>query len=184
MTDSERTSNLNAALAHINAADRLGCVRAIGRLAEVINDGETLITGVPGELKSEGMGLLLLTDRRLAFVHTGILWGLKIIDFPLRAIGSIDSSTGVIFGEVTVTASGAKQTIAKIPKRYVADFATKAREAWTPNTAPQPAGGTKSGDIGTDFTTAIGRLVDMKSAGHLTDEEFSLAKQRVLQGLS
>jgi Bacterial PH domain len=71
---------------------------------------ERMTTGSYGA----GTGLLVLTDRRLLFVKEGMTK--KTEDFPLENISSVQWSSGLTTGTVTVFASGNKAEIKSVNK--------------------------------------------------------------------
>ena len=74
---------------------------------------ECLVQGVYGN----GMGILCSTNKRLVFVDKGMLYGLKVEDFPYAKITSIQYETGMLMGKITIFASGNKADIDHIDAR-------------------------------------------------------------------
>lgn len=62
-----------------------------------------------------GTGLLVETDRRLIFVREGRMSS-QVEDFPLTKISSVQWSTGMLLGKLTVFLSGNKSDIDQVDK--------------------------------------------------------------------
>jgi hypothetical protein len=61
-----------------------------------------------------GIGLLVLTDRRLLFIKEGLTK--KTEDFPLEKVSSVQWSSGLTLGSITIFASGNKAEITNVNK--------------------------------------------------------------------
>ena len=75
---------------------------------------EKLITGT----YNNGRGMLVATNRRLIFIDKGMV-SLKVEDFSYDKISSIESKTGMVFGSLTIYASG-KQREVRIRRQGIA----------------------------------------------------------------
>src|SRR5262245_45493486 len=118
---------------------RFGAGRELKRLTNHLWEGETVHLMAAGRYGA-GLGLVVLTDRRLLFVMDGMTRQ-TIEDFPLEKISSVQWSAGMVQGTLTVFASGNKADIDQIQKKdgkQIAD-AVRARLANGPQAAPQTA---------------------------------------------
>ena len=102
-----------------------------------------------------------------------MLWGLKVEDFPLDKITSIQYHTGMIFGTRTIFASGNKAEIKQVEKASARSFAEGAR-------ARLSATVSKPQSTAVDVVSEIERLGQLKEKGLLTEEEFAAGKRRLL----
>ena len=86
---------------------------------------------------SDRAGLLVATQRRVIFVDKG--WAsLRVEDFPYANITSIQYSTGMVFGEIIIFASGNKAGITQLAKAETVAFADLARNQINQLSAPSP----------------------------------------------
>ena len=93
---------------------RLGSNREIRKLPEYLWEGE-LVTHLVSGVYGPGLGLVVLTNRRLLFVKNG--WLSKLTEsFPLDKISSVQWSEGVISGKLIVFSSGNKAEISQVPR--------------------------------------------------------------------
>ncbi len=87
---------------------------------------------------SGGMGVLVRTNRRLVFVDKGMFYGLKVEDFPLDKISSIQYEIGMLHGKITIFTSGNKAVISCVDKSSVGPFAEGVRVKIATTTAKPP----------------------------------------------
>ena len=135
-----------------------GCVPpqqvSLRSLPEHLWEGETVERISSGQYGS-GTGIVVATDRRLLFLKDG--WtSTTTEDLPYDKISSIQWSTGIVFGTITVFVSGDKSEIKQVNKndgKAIVDLVrnrTSNRDggpvAVSNNTeaAPQPTGGEMS----------------------------------------
>lgn len=130
---------------------------------------------------NNGNGILVATNRRLVFVDKGLLFGLKVEDFPYDKISSIQYETGILMGKLTIFTSGNKaiiDNVIKIKVRVFGDFvrakisAPKEKTIQPSNivVAQQPI----------DIADQLERLAKLKEQGILSDEEFIQQKKKIL----
>ncbi len=79
-----------------------------------------------------GFGLLVATNQRLIFVDKGLIYGIRAEDFPCEKITSIEYQAGILFGDITIHASGNRARIEQVDKRQAAAFADFVRARTTP----------------------------------------------------
>jgi hypothetical protein len=159
---------------------KMGSRREIKRLPEHLWENERVDLLTAGTYGS-GTGVLVLTDRRLLFLKDGVM-SKTSEDFPLEKISSIQWSTGMLLGKMTVFASGNKAEILNVQKqdgKMITD-AVRARIAkGTPAPSEEPAP-FASPVSGPDVYEQLKRLGELHQAGVLTDEEFAAKKQPLL----
>jgi len=128
---------------------------------------------------NNGTGILVATNKRLIFVDKGLVYGLRVEDFPYEKITSIKYKTGLALGEITVFTSGNNSTIENILKSHVKPFAeyVRARITRKMDHASAPITQLKPDS---DHITQLERLAALKEKGILTDEEFNEQKRKIL----
>ncbi len=157
---------------------KLGGGREIKRLSEHLWEGETverMTTGAYGN----GTGLIVLTDRRMLFVQDGVM-SKRSEDFPLEKVSSVQWSSGLMLGTITIFASGNKTEIKNVNKddgKEIVDV-LRARVS-VPKAEPPTAAGTAH----TDIIGQIKQLGELKEAGVLSQEEFEAKKAELLRRL-
>jgi hypothetical protein len=93
---------------------KLGGGREIKRLTQHLWEGETVERMTTG-LYGKGNGLVVLTDRRLLFVHHGVM-SQSTEDFPVEKVSSVQWNSGMLTGEIAIFASGNKSVIKNVNK--------------------------------------------------------------------
>lgn len=99
--------------------------REIKLLPELLADGEQVQALAQGTYNGK-QGVLVATDQRLIFVHKG-LFSQTVEEFPYGRVSSIQHSTGLIWGEITVKTAGGSEKISRCMKAQVAPFAKAAQ---------------------------------------------------------
>ncbi|MFD1955838.1 PH domain-containing protein [Paenibacillus thailandensis] len=148
--------------------------REIKELPAILWQDEAVERIVQG-LYNNGNGLLVGTNKRLIFVDKGV-FKLRVEDFPYDKLTSIQYETGLMFGEITIFASGNKAVIKNIEKQQVRNFAEGVR-------AKISSGGnakSEAAPASDDSIVQLERLAQLKAAGILTEEEFAAKKRQIL----
>ena len=151
--------------------------REIKKLIEHLWDGELVERMTTGRY-GNGNGLVVLTDRRLFFIQDG--WASKKTeDFPLDRISSVQYSSGLALGSITVFAAGNKSEIKNVGKDDGKEMVDILRGRLAAPAAPptQPSATAQADPI-----ADLERLAELRDKGILTDEEFT-AKKRALLGI-
>jgi hypothetical protein len=168
------------ALAMSKMSHKMGSKREIKRLPEHLWEDET-VDLLTGGTYGSGTGVLVLTDRRLLFLKDGMM-SKTSEDFPLEKISSIQWSTGMLLGKITVFASGNKAEIVNVQKLDGKAITDAVRARTTGGSRPnEPATATPTPSLpGADVLDQLRKLGELRDAGVLTDEEFAAKKQRLL----
>lgn len=96
--------------------------REINELPSILAPTE-YIDNIAQGTYNNGQGILVSTNRRLLFVDKGMLYGLKVEDFPLDKVTSIQYETGLLFGEIKIHTSGNIAKIDNVEKASARSFA-------------------------------------------------------------
>jgi hypothetical protein len=151
---------------------RFGGNRELKALAGQLLEDETVRMIAQGSYESNE-GIVVLTDRRVLFLHHGITSQRKE-DLPLRSITSVQTKIGLSTGEIRLFASGNEATIKNIVKADAAPFAEAIRNeiaagSASPSTSPAP-----------DPADQLRKLAELRDAGVVSDAEFEAKKQELL----
>lgn len=139
---------------------------------------EQIIQGV----YNNSMGILVATNKRLVFVDKGIIFGLKVEDFPYDKITSIQYQTGIIFGEITIFASGNRAEIKNMEKGRTRTFAEFVRARITQPSSNASIKDNNSNSSNEETIKQLERLATLKEKGILTEDEFNEQKKKILNG--
>ena len=146
--------------------------REIAELPQILAEDEELLDLTVGFYQN-GTGVLAATDRRFIFINRGLVFGLKVEDFPIEKVSSIQYETGLLLGAITIITSGNKARISNVQKDRARAFAESARAR---QTRPQPANNARPNDPLDDLE----RLAALRDKGILTTEEFAEKKKQIL----
>jgi hypothetical protein len=151
--------------------------KEIGELPSIIHEDEEIFGLIQGTYNG-GQGILVATNKRLLFVDKGLIYGLKVEDFGLDKVSSIQYETGILFADIKIMASGNIAKITNVEKSLGRTFCEKVRaklnepkQASAPITVVQQQ---------VDVADQIGKLAALKDQGILTQEEFDAQKKKLL----
>ena len=132
-------------------------------------------------------GILTCTNNRLIFVSKTLGISLRVEDFPLDKISSLQYETGMIFGKITVFASGNKADIDQIDKKQARNFAEFVRSKISKlnssgkTTSSEPETEASLQKDSTDIMIEkLERLGALKDKGIISEDEFQAQKEKIL----
>ena len=108
-------------LKKLNSAKILGVGKELKHLHEVINKGENILGHTRG-FYNGNTWLICITDRRVVFLDKGMIYGMKQAEIPLKNVSSVNYETGILGGNLTITAGGSEKKIGKMRKQDVKDI--------------------------------------------------------------
>lgn len=168
---------INAQITKIGAGGFLHR-KEVKELPQILWEDEHLEKLVQGWYNN-GTGILVATDKRLIFIDKGLIYGLRVEDFPYDKLTSIQYKTGLMFGEITIFASGNNAMIQNIQKGEVKPFSEYVRARITSKMEHASAPPT-SPTVQDDIISKLEKLAVLKEKGILSDEEFKEQKKRIL----
>lgn len=167
---------IKSQIQNIDGTSKFFGFKEIKQLPDILWEDELIEKLVQG-LYNNGQGILVATNKRLIFVDKGLIYGLRVEDFPYDKITSIQYETGLLFGEIKIFASGNKADIKQINKQQARDFAeyVRARISSTKDHASMPH------STPNDVIAQLEKLAKLKEQGILSEEEFLAQKKKILE---
>lgn len=150
--------------------------KEIRALPEVLDKDERILAVTSGIMNGVTW-LLTCTNRRLIFLHCGMIFGMRQVQMPLDRIQSIDHSSVIAIGSISVWDGASSFTIGMIFKPSILPFVRVTEEAMY---ALRKAQSRPAASAPTDVAGQIAKLAELKEKGHLTDEEFQAQKKKLL----
>lgn len=116
----------------------------------------------------------------MVFIDKGLIYGLKVEDFPLDKISSIQYETGLLLAKVKIHTSGNVAIIDNVEKTSARQFAEFVR-----NYVSQPKEQTVviQNNSEPSILDQIEKLAILKENGILSEEEFAEHKKKLLEKL-
>ncbi|MNJ84805.1 hypothetical protein D3C87_22650 [compost metagenome] len=151
--------------------------REINELPSILAPTEIIDNIVQGTYNN-GEGILVSTNRRLLFVDKGMLFGLKVEDFPLDKISSIQYETGLLLGSIKIHTSGNLAKIENIEKASSRSFAEFVRDKLS-----QPKDTPTTVVSEPNVLDQLEKLAKLKENGILSEDEFAEQKKKLLEKL-
>ncbi|HEC32790.1 MAG TPA: hypothetical protein ENI63_00840 [Candidatus Kaiserbacteria bacterium] len=163
---------------NLGIGSKLLGIKEIKALPDILWEDEKLEKIVQGFYEN-GNGILIATNKRLVFVDKGMIYGIKVEDFPYDKISSIQYQTGILGGKITIFASGNKAEIKRVAKAQAKNFGDYVRARISKT---QDHLSNTSQHAEDDMTIQLEKLALLKQKGILTEEEFN-AKKKLILGL-
>ena len=149
--------------------------KEIKELPNILSEGEVLDNIIQGVLNG-GVGILVSTNRRLIFIDKGFFFGLKVVDYPLDKITSIQYEAGILFGTLKIVTSGSQSQIENVPKKEIRHFAEFVR-----NKIAKGSSHSDNAVLDNSIINQLEKLVGLRDKGILTEEEFIKEKSKLLK---
>lgn len=148
-------------------------MKEVKELPKILRKNEKIENIIKGEYNG-GIGILVCTIERLIFIDKGLFYGLKVESFPLNKINSIQYETGIMLGKLKIYSSGNTTVIDNVEKVTVRKFAEFVRE--------KIESIEKENSIKPEISVyeKLEKLGKLKENGILTEEEFKIEKQKLL----
>ncbi len=151
--------------------------REIAELPAIIQEDEEMFGLVQG-VYNGGQGILVATNKRLLFIDKGLIYGLKVEDFGLDKITSVQYESGLLFADIKIMASGNIAKIQNVEKNSGRIFSEKVRAKLSePKASAAPVTVVQQQ---VDVADQLGKLAALKDQGILTQEEFDAQKKKLL----
>lgn len=149
--------------------------KEIDLLPSIISKDENIYALVVG-VYNDGRGILIATDKRLLFVDKGMFFGLKIEDFGLDKISSIQYEAGLLLADIKIMASGNVAKITHVDKAKARDFCEKVRS----KLSEPKVSSVSVVQNQVDVIEQLRKLATLKEQGFLTTDEFDSQKKKLL----
>lgn len=167
------------------------------RGVERVLEGEEMVDAIYGNVDRNMMGVkqkqenaaLVLTPTRLILYHNKMfLKGHSSIDFSLQKINSVNLDSGMVYATVKVYSGSDSIIVNKASKingeRFVKNLKTMLSkvngQTSTTQTSQESQISQSPQSPYIDVADQIKKLVDLKTQGILTDEEFQAQKRKLL----
>jgi hypothetical protein len=158
--------------------------KELRKLPSMLHEHETIVNFTQGRYEGNE-GLIVATDRRVMFIDEGIVRSHRE-DFPYERISSVQCSTGMLAGKLTIFASGNKAELDNImPKQQATALADYVRNRISPAqpltapTAPTLTPTTPRPNL--DAYERLRKLGELRDSGLITPEEFEKKKSALLE---
>lgn len=153
----------------------------INELPRILADDEKIETLVMGQYTGwKDQGLVVATNRRIIFVNkdVGFLKNkLSVEDFPYDKITSVQYNTGVLYGKVTIHASGNRAEVDKIAANLAREFAEYIRAKISASKEAVPS---VSGAATDDPVQRLQQLKTMLDSGLISQVEYDAKRKDIL----
>ena len=183
MSTDHPQAEMIAKLAEEKLNMKLGVRKELRKLTDLLGENEDVLNLARGQYDGK-TGLVVVTDRRVLFTEQGLMRA-RLEDFPYDKISSVQTSSGMVGGSITIYASGNKAEIKDIyPKQRSGEIGDYIRQriGGGGHAAPAAAPTAASAAPPTPDTPVeqLKKLGELRDAGILTPEEFDAKKAEIL----
>ena len=159
----------------IKGADTFGTKKEVRHLPEIMHPDE-VVKGLTSGMMDANTWLVVCTNKRVIFLDKGMIYGLKKIETPLDKINTVESKTGMFFGEIGIWDGSTKMVIKQVMKNTVQSFVSAVNVELERVRKERNGGGVGPVDV----ADQLKKLSDLKAQGILTEEEFIAQKRKLL----
>ncbi len=165
--------------------------REVKYLPNIMIEGE-LIRGITSGYYNKKTILAVCTNRRVIFLDKGMFFGMRQWQLALDRIQSIDGSYMILFGKIRVWDGAAPIQMDMVWAKSIDPFIKSVREAIdefrrisfqevTGARTQQPAQQQiiQRASV-VDVAEQLEKLIKLKDAGHLTEDEFQQQRRKIL----
>lgn len=154
-------------------------------LPEILMPQEEVIAISSGSMSSNpyyfsNSWLIVLTNSRIILLDKGLIYGVKQISIDLEKITSVGASTGLIFGNITITTSLSEFMITYVLKKSVVIFTNLVKQTIKSIAADSTQKQMPSANDANNLISQLERLASLKEKGILSEEEFNAQKSKLL----
>lgn len=164
-------------IAKICNSDSFGTKKELKHLPDALLDGEQVKALLSGMFDGNTW-LIALTDLRIIFLDKGMLYGLKQATIDLEQISSVMGKSGMIMGEIWITATNGEFKIESVAKSSVDPFTKMVQEQVQALKNKGVGGAVNTPD--SDPLAKLEKLSELLEKGILTPEEFAEQKAKIL----
>lgn len=160
--------------------------KQVAALAPVLISGEHVVDLTSGQAAVIRMGsktyrraTIALTDRRV-IIFTKKLGGHDLADFAYGLLTGVEHKRGLMYGELTIRASGDAAHIKQVPKDDVMRISQGIRDHLAlsrPSNQAQPVG---EGSNELQNYAQLEKLADLRKKGIITPAEYDAKKKQLL----
>ena len=153
--------------------------KALSVLANDLGLSEKVLRMAVGLLHTAALqqsGILALTNRRILFIHAGLVQSQQV-SVPLDAVTGVAISKGPVYSTVKTTGPQSNVIVGRITKADAESFASELRSLLS----NRSQGLTETlSPAGLDVAEQLERLAALRDQGVLTDVEFEAQKTKLL----
>ena len=152
--------------------------RAIEVLVEDLEPGEQVLRLAAGYTRTSGVqqsGILALTNRRIQFIHAGLILSQKV-SVPLDTVTGVAVSKGAFYSSIKTTGAQSNVVVERVGRSDAEDFASELRSLLTNRSQASTRAPAQSA------VDELERLAALRDRGVLTDLEFEAQKAKILRG--
>ena len=157
--------------------DQFFTKKELNFLPEVLMDDEEVLAFSSG-LMDNNTWLISLTNKRVIFLDKGMIYGLRQTSIPLEKIQSVSGSTGIIFGNISVSDGSKTHEITNVIKHTVKPFTNMVQKQLEVLKNESSTSTTSNNEV--DKLEKLEKLAGLLEKGILTPEEFASEKEKIL----
>jgi len=179
--NNETRADILSAVHQVNVKLSRADWRALAVLQDDLDSVETVLRLAWGYLQTgsfQQSGILVLTDRRVIFIHSGVIQS-RQISVPLDTVTAVSVSEGLLQSTIKTTGPQSNVVVNRVNKSDAEDIARELRTILANRAHGATQAPTARDQIG-NVADELERLASLRDRGILTDVEFAAQKARLL----
>ena len=163
--------------------------KEINYLPKILVADERILALTSG-FRNNRTWLCVCTNRRLIFLDRGMFWGLRQVQMNLDRVQAIESRFTIFFGSIRVWDGASAFEVGLVPKSSIPPFVRATQDAMDRYKRQMVTDivGTASGvqsihekpASSNSWLGELERLAQLKTSGHLTEDEYAKAKTKLI----
>ncbi len=145
-------------------------------LSKILKEDEEIIAFAVGTYENKKMNLLT-TNRRVIIFNKGIIKCTQV-EIPIEKVNSIGQHRGIFMGEIHIWDSSSKILIKGVPTSQIESFVNLTNEQINNHKSFKIE---VNKTVEKDITDKIEKLAELYKDGVLTEYEYSIKKQELLE---
>ena len=163
----------------LDGTNKLSGSKEIKELQNILEKGETVKKLVKGSYEHRN-GIVAATNKRLIFIHKGLLFGSDIEDLKYDQLTSIQYKADPNLGTITILTSEDRIDIRQVDHEQAIIFSKYVREKMARSRKHSSNTTREKLNVSLTIADQIKKLTDLRDAGLLTDEELLVHEQKIL----
>lgn len=126
----QKAKKIKQQLVDAGVSDTFGTKKEISILPEILHDEETLLYATSGFFNGNTI-LIIITDQRLLFLDSGMIYGTNTTEIPLDKINSVSYSKGLLLSTLVVYNGATAVKVDNIANNTIEKLASEIKKSYS-----------------------------------------------------
>lgn len=173
----QKAKKIKQQLVDAGISDTFGTKKEISILPEILHDEETLLYATSGFFNGNTI-LIIITDQRLLFLDSGMIYGTNTTEIPLDKINSVSYSKGLLLSTLVVYNGATAVKVDNIANNTIEKLASEIKKSYSKYQSTNIPSDNDNLISPADELKKFKELLDM---GAISETEFDSKKKELLK---